>query len=63
VRASSAVKDRLARPSGVGIERVTGTAAGRDGTFLLQDQGTVEGSVVNGDWFVVPEDLISGCRP
>jgi hypothetical protein len=38
----------------VGIERVTGTLAGRSGTFLLQDAGTVEGSVVDGAWFVVP---------
>jgi hypothetical protein len=38
----------------VGIERVTGTIAGRAGTFLLQDQGTVSGNVVAGEWFVVP---------
>ena len=38
----------------VGIERVTGRLAGREGTFLLQDAGTVEGSIVSGDWFVVP---------
>ena len=38
----------------VGIERVTGTLAGREGTFLLQDAGTVDGSIVSGDWFVVP---------
>jgi hypothetical protein len=38
----------------VGIERVTGKMAGRQGTFLLQDAGTVTGSVVEGDWFVVP---------
>jgi Protein of unknown function (DUF3224) len=38
----------------VGIERVIGTLGGRAGTFLLQDAGTVTGSVVNGDWFVVP---------
>ena len=38
----------------VGIERVMGTLDGRAGTFLLQDAGTVTGSVVNGDWFVVP---------
>lgn len=38
----------------VGIERVTGRLAGRAGTFLLQDAGTVEGSVVSGEWFVVP---------
>jgi hypothetical protein len=38
----------------VGIERVTGTVAGRNGTFLLQDAGTVQGSVVSGDWFVIP---------
>lgn len=38
----------------VGIERVSGTLAGREGTFLLQDQGTVEGNVVSGEWFVVP---------
>ena len=38
----------------VGIERVTGTLAGRAGTFLLQDSGTVDGGIVSGDWFVVP---------
>jgi hypothetical protein len=38
----------------VGIERVTGTLAGRAGSFLLQDAGTVEGPVVSGTWFVVP---------
>jgi hypothetical protein len=37
----------------VGIERVTGKVAGRQGTFLLQDAGTVEGNIVSGDWFVV----------
>jgi hypothetical protein len=38
----------------VGIERITGTVAGRQGTFLLQDAGTVAGTVVSGEWFVVP---------
>ena len=38
----------------VGIERVTGRLDGREGTFLLQDAGTVQGNVVSGDWFVVP---------
>jgi hypothetical protein len=38
----------------VGIERVVGTVGGREGTFLLQDAGTVEGNIVSGDWFVVP---------
>jgi hypothetical protein len=38
----------------VGIERVTGTVAARRGTFLLQDAGVVEGTVVTGNWFVVP---------
>ena len=38
----------------VGIERVTGSLAGREGTFLLQDAGTVADNIVNGDWFVVP---------
>ena len=38
----------------VGIERITGTVGGRTGTFLLQDAGTVQGSMVSGDWFVVP---------
>lgn len=49
---------QTARPDGsasfVGIERVTGTLAGRQGTFLLQDAGTVAGNVVSGEWFVVP---------
>jgi hypothetical protein len=38
----------------VGIERVMGKVAGKEGTFLLQDAGTVEGNVVSGEWFVVP---------
>jgi hypothetical protein len=38
----------------VGIERVTGTVAGRSGTFLLQDAGTVDGNIVSGEWFVIP---------
>jgi Protein of unknown function (DUF3224) len=37
-----------------GIERVTGTVAGRHGTFLLQDAGTVQDNIVSGDWFVIP---------
>jgi Protein of unknown function (DUF3224) len=38
----------------VGIERIAGKVAGREGTFLLQDAGVVEGNIVSGDWFVVP---------
>lgn len=38
----------------VGIERVTGEIAGRGGTFLLQDKGTLEGNTVTGEWFVIP---------
>jgi hypothetical protein len=38
----------------VGIERVTGTVAGRHGTFLLQDTGNVRDNIVSGDWFVIP---------
>lgn len=38
----------------VGIERFTGALAGRRGTFLLQDAGTLEGTHVQGEWFVVP---------
>src|SRR5215831_4866223 len=49
---------QAARPDGsasfVGIERINGRIGGRKGSFLLQDQGTVEGSVVSGEWFVVP---------
>ncbi len=36
-----------------GIERVRGALAGRNGTFLLQVQGTVAGSEVHAEWFVV----------
>ena len=50
---------QAARPDGsasfVGIERVSGKIAGKSGTFLLQDAGTVEGKVVSGNWFVVPK--------
>jgi Protein of unknown function (DUF3224) len=36
------------------IERVVGSLAGRQGTFLLQDSGTLEGNQVSGSWFVIP---------
>src|SRR5579859_4641321 len=46
------------RPDGsaafCGIERVVGTLAGRGGSFLLQDTGTLTGNVVSGTWFVIP---------
>jgi hypothetical protein len=49
---------QAARPDGsasfVGIERVTGAIGTKQGTFVLQDAGTVEGNVVSGEWFVVP---------
>ena len=38
----------------VGIERVRGKLDGREGSFLLQDAGTLEGTTVKGDWFVIP---------
>jgi hypothetical protein len=44
----------------VGIERVTGTVGGRQGTFLLQDAGTVEGNIVSGEWFVIPGSGTAG---
>jgi Protein of unknown function (DUF3224) len=37
----------------VGIERVTGSINGRSGSFLLQDNGTLEDGIVSGEWFVV----------
>jgi Protein of unknown function (DUF3224) len=49
---------QAAQPEGsasfVGIERVNGAVAGREGSFVLQDAGTVEGNIVHGEWFVVP---------
>jgi hypothetical protein len=49
---------QAARPDGsgsfAGIERVAGRLAGREGTFLLQDAGTVENDIVSGNWFVIP---------
>ena len=38
----------------VGLERVTGQVGERSGTFVLQDEGTLEGTTVSGRWFVVP---------
>jgi hypothetical protein len=38
----------------VGLERVTGRIGERSGTFVLQDEGTLEGTTVSGRWFVVP---------
>jgi hypothetical protein len=37
-----------------GMERVIGSLDGHEGTFLLQDGGTVQGTNVSGSWFVVP---------
>jgi Protein of unknown function (DUF3224) len=36
-----------------GVERVVGSIAGRAGTFVLQDTGTLTGGNVSGTWFVV----------
>jgi Protein of unknown function (DUF3224) len=44
----------------VGIERVSGRIGGRDGTFLLQDAGTVDGKTVRGEWFVIPNSGTGG---
>jgi uncharacterized protein DUF3224 len=39
----------------VAVERVTGTLAGRSGSFVLQDRGTLDADGgVSGEWFVVP---------
>ncbi|MDQ6772042.1 MAG: DUF3224 domain-containing protein [Candidatus Dormibacteraeota bacterium] len=38
----------------VGVERVTGRLGDRSGSFVLQDQGNLEGGAVKGTWFVVP---------
>ena len=48
-----------------GIERVVGRLAGREGSFLLQDSGTLQGNQVSGSWFVVPgsgSDQLVGLR-
>ena len=47
------------------MERVTGSLADWSGSFVLQDAGTVDGSVVSGTWFVVPgsgTDELTGLR-
>jgi Protein of unknown function (DUF3224) len=38
----------------VGIERVNARINGKQGTFLFQDAGTLEGNLVKGEWFVIP---------
>jgi hypothetical protein len=49
---------QIVRPDGsasfVGTERVVGKLGGRSGTFVFQDQGTLEGKTVSGIRFVVP---------
>jgi hypothetical protein len=48
---------QVLRPDGsasfVGVERVEGSLAGRTGTFVLQDAGTLADGAVTGTWFVV----------
>lgn len=38
----------------VGIERVRGSIADREGTFLLQVSGTIAHGEMHAEWFVVP---------
>jgi hypothetical protein len=48
-----------------GIERFRGRMDGREGTFILQNSGTLENGEVNGSWFVVPgsgTDEFAGLR-
>jgi hypothetical protein len=44
----------------VGLERVTGRIGDRSGSFLLQDSGTLQGTTVSGQWFVVPGSGTAG---
>ena len=45
----------------VGLERVTGTVAGRQGTFVLQDAGTLDATGrVEGTWTVVAGSATGG---
>ncbi|MGA7668829.1 MAG: DUF3224 domain-containing protein [Nitrolancea sp.] len=47
----------------VGIERVSGNIGGRQGSFVLQQQGTFENGGIRLTWFVVPgsgSDGLSG---
>jgi Protein of unknown function (DUF3224) len=38
----------------VGLQRVTGQVGERSGTFVLRTDGSFDGRVAKGDWFVVP---------
>jgi hypothetical protein len=51
-----------ASASFVGIERVSGRIGDREGTFLLQDAGTLEGKTVTGEWFVIPNSGTGGLK-
>jgi hypothetical protein len=44
------------------VERVSGSLAGRSGTFVLQDEGTLTGTRVYGRWFVVPGSATGDLR-
>jgi hypothetical protein len=64
VRFLQAVRDD-GPASFVGIERVIGRVGDRRGSFLLQDTGTLKGSSVSGEWFVIPgsgTDELAGLR-
>lgn len=37
-----------------GLATVTGTIDGREGSFVMQDVGTVENGVTNGRWTILP---------
>jgi hypothetical protein len=48
-----------------GMERVVGSIAGRSGSFVLQDAGTLQDGIVSGTWFVVAgsgTEELSGLR-
>ena len=49
----------------VGLATVTGTVGGRDGSFVMQDIGTLENGVTRGRWTVLPglgSGAMSGIR-
>lgn len=66
VGTARAEEEHYLRPDGTrdfaGVIIVTGTLAGRTGTFVIRTTGTFDGTAARSDWRIVPDSGTGGLR-
>ncbi len=66
VGTAQAEEEHYLRPDGTrdfaGVIIVTGTLAGRTGTFVIRTTGTFDGTAARSDWQIVPDSGTGGLR-